>query len=735
MPLNINLPVDRVTTDVGHTDGHNTTNQAVNQIAVAVEESDSTHPPLSLPHVVINTASGVDPADTDTYLDATITISGEGAAPYSGATQVRGRGNYTWTLAKKPWRIKLATAASLLGMPAERDWVLLANHTDASKIRTAVAFEIGNRASGLDWTPRMRFVELTMNGTYRGLYQLGEHVEVGPNKINVTPATGTTGLELTGAYQMEIDVRYTDDGAPGFTTTQGVKIAYDNPDGTDATQAAYIADWVQEFEDALYDNTNWLDPALGYAKYIDRDSFIDWYIIEELCSNQDSGFGSSCKLYKTRDTAETPGKLYMGPLWDFDISLGNVVNEAHPATGYYTRTGAKWIDRMYSDPDWFAALIARWETLRSAIRTGDLIPAVIDRLTDRLHFATGRDQRRWVYTTDTADAADDMKEWLLTRIAWLNTKWVIDTEDPSVPTNLSATPGSSQVTLSWTASTDNVAVEYYRVFRDGAEVGTPAGTTYNATGLTNGVEYDFAVSAVDAAGNESAQTAPVTATPEASGPESVAGLVQWFKADAITGLSDGAAVASWPDSSGSGRHATQATSANQPIYKTSIVNGKPVVRFADSSDMLDVATAGTYTGTTMFAVVRSMATGDHSIRRHATNGGIEWRVTSGKIGLDKRGQANIVNGAIALSTTNFNVVALVNNETANEHRHYVNGTADNFLVGGENVGSDGAFTIGPPGATGNHDIAELIIYNTALSTGDRNLVTAYLGAKYGITVS
>ena len=77
---------------------------------------------------------GSDPTDTVTYLDATITING--AQPYSGTTQIRRRGNSTWTLAKKPWRVKLAATAGLLGMPTEQDWALLANTTTRPRSAT-----------------------------------------------------------------------------------------------------------------------------------------------------------------------------------------------------------------------------------------------------------------------------------------------------------------------------------------------------------------------------------------------------------------------------------------------------------------------------------------------------------------------------------------------------------------------------------------------------------------------
>lgn len=218
-------------------------------------------------------------------------------------------------------------------------------------------------------------------------------------------------------------------------------------------------------------------------------------------------------------------------------------------------------------------------------------------------------------------------------------------------------------------------------------------------------------------------------------PTDLTGLVSWFKADSLA-LADGAAVATWTDNSGGARDATQATSGNRPIYKTSIVNSKPVVRFPDTTDELAVVTAGVYLGTTMFAVARPPSTsGDYALRRHFENGGIEWRVTGGVLGLDKRGQANIINGTTTLSTANFSVLSLFADSTTDLYQLYVNGTLDGSSLAGEGVGADGAYTIGNTNTDGNFDIAELVIYNRVLDSTERAQIHTYLSDRYAVTVS
>jgi hypothetical protein len=384
---------------------------------------------LALPRVLLTTNGGAAITTTTTYVPGTFEIDGAGAVANRPA-DIRGRGNSTWQAPKKPYRLKLGTATSLFGMPSSRDWVLLANYYDPSGIRTAVAFDIGRRCAGLGWTPRMRHVELWLNGVYKGLYQLGEHVKIAGTRINIDSmsAANTTGLPLTGGYTLEIDQRMEEQSTPGFRTDHdNIPVTLDDPDGAVTAQFDYIQGFVQDFEDALY-SADWLDPDLGYARFIDRNSWIDWYLVNELCRNVDSVYYSSCKLYKTRDTAQAPGRLYFGPLWDFDNSINNGFrfNTDSFDTGWYTRLpgtletqpGAIWHARMFTDPAFHAAMVTRWAALRDSLLTGpDPIADVIDRYANTVLPPLRRDSGLWTYTRDVAA---ELKTWLAARIAWID---------------------------------------------------------------------------------------------------------------------------------------------------------------------------------------------------------------------------------------------------------------------------------------------------------------------------
>jgi hypothetical protein len=300
-----------------------------------------------LPVVWITTQGGAPITDTETYVPGSLAISSDLSGAnvlYSGTMQIKGRGHSTWWMPKKPYRIKLDAAASLLGMPSEKDWNLLANYCDKTLLRNAVAFELSRRL-GMPWTPRWAFVEVFLNGRYDGTYQLTEKIEAGPDRVNITrmKAADTSGDALTGGYLMEIDERL--DGAVWFYTPRAVPIVIQDPDPAVAEQADYIRTYVGQAEDALYSSA-FTDPDLGWPAYFDAGTFIDWFIVNETTASVDAIFFSSCWLYKHR----MDPLLRMGPVWDFDISMGNVnYSTAVNPAGWWVRLGP-WYSRFFQAP-------------------------------------------------------------------------------------------------------------------------------------------------------------------------------------------------------------------------------------------------------------------------------------------------------------------------------------------------------------------------------------------------
>lgn len=484
---------------------------------------------LNLPILTITTAGGVGITSKTTYVNATFELRNT-TQPFTQAGQIRGRGNSTWDQVKKPYKIKFGANVAPLGMVNRKEWVLLANFFDESSIRSAIAFEVGYRTS-LAWTPQYRYVDVVLNGVKIGIYQMVDQIEVKSNRINIDEMTSAdvSGLAVTGGYSMEIDVRMEENSEPGFRTRMNVPVTLDEPNGSVPAQVAYIRGFIQEFEDVLF-SSNFAHPTDGFRKYIDINSFIDWYWVNEFLANNDSGFGASVKMYKTRDTLQAPGKLCMGPLWDFDRSIDiGALYPDHPADAWWTRNGASWVVRMMEDPVFVTLLKQRWALLRDAVLAGNFLYDFIDTLANKIYPQLVRDKEIWnLGPVDPDSTPAYIKNWLQQRIAWIDSELVAssDTTPPTVPQNVTAgTISVYEITLGWDDSTDTGAwpgVTGYRIWMDGEIVGLTAIpysqtlTSFKVVGLSSGSSHDFEVQARDATGNWSAKSAVYTVATQPS---------------------------------------------------------------------------------------------------------------------------------------------------------------------------------------------------------------------------
>lgn len=327
---------------------------------------------VQLPVLRITTDNGAPIVSKEVYITGQMSLVSNvaGAPAVNGGLQIRGRGNSTWDLhPKKPYRLKLTDKQSLLGMPSSKDWVLLANYSDKTLLRNAAALDLGAKL-GFPWTPRSAFVEVYLNGRYDGVYQLMENIKVAKDRVNIDElAAADVGADkITGGYLLEVDFR--EDGYTMHTAIDDLPIVFQSPETPAPAQEAYIKGYINDFETVLHSST-FADPATGYAAYIDVDSFIRFYLVNEVFRNVDANMWSSCWMYKPRG-----GKLYMGPLWDFDLAAGNAnYADAFQNSGWHIRT-AKWFSRLFEDP----AFAARVKTAWNAIKTDEL-PAMFQQIT------------------------------------------------------------------------------------------------------------------------------------------------------------------------------------------------------------------------------------------------------------------------------------------------------------------------------------------------------------------
>lgn len=396
-----------------------------------VLENPSFSPTMSdLPTLQITTDGGLDVTSKDDYLTGSFILT-DSKAPlnnYSETMQVKGRGNSTWAMPKKPYTLKLDSKAGLLGMAPAKKWVLLANYADKTMLRNALASHI-SEMFGMRWTPDSRFVELYLNGAYRGTYQISEKVEIGKSRLDITQIddTDNSGKSLTGGYLMEID-NYRGDEFNFDTLHYGLPIGSGDPDPPTPAQQSYITSTVNAAEKAL-SGPNFTDSDSGWPAYFDQDSLVQWFIVEELMGNKDGNFWSSDYFYKQRNDP----RLYMGPIWDFDGSAGNTeVAVAADPQQPWIRTQAAWYVRLFQDPAFLAAVQSKWTAMRSQV--GEL-PSYIDSSATSLELAQSNNYKRWPNlgqrvppnpqaTGSYQGEVATLKDWMTKRIAYMDANYL-----------------------------------------------------------------------------------------------------------------------------------------------------------------------------------------------------------------------------------------------------------------------------------------------------------------------
>lgn len=397
----------------------------------------------NLPSVYINTLNNQS-IYKNVYVDCTMTyIDGDSTAVYD-AMSIRGRGNSTWGLAKKPYRIKFDESTKFLGKgyAKSKSWVFLANHGDKSLIRNAVTFEMGDFLD-MPFNPAVRFVDFTLNGNFQGNYQITDQVKVDGHRVEVMeqddPLTETSNI--TGGYLFEVD-GFGGSEPVNFRTKKNIIISmkYPEDDVITTEQVNYIQSYVQEFETALF-SANFTDPETGYRAYVDSATLINWYIATELSANVD-GFYSTF-MYKEQDDP----KLYFGPLWDYDIAYnncnrtGDVTNRTMIDAGFGSNLSKIWVIQMIKD-NWFnKAVNDRWkEVIANGLE--DHLFHYIDSMANLLQRSQTLNYQKWsissrayneIYLYSTyQEYIDQLKQFITEHIVFLTTTFANRVKDEEV---------------------------------------------------------------------------------------------------------------------------------------------------------------------------------------------------------------------------------------------------------------------------------------------------------------
>jgi len=314
----------------------------------------------------------------------------------------------------------------------------------------------------MPWAPHSLFVELYLNGVYEGNYQLSEEIKVDNHRVNINELSDTdiSPAQVTGGYLMEIG--QSDDAVYAFHTPGGIPIVLIDPDFTPdpevSEQTSYIASYVDAAENSIF-ASNYTDPTLGWRAYFDEASAVNFYIVNDVMGNLDGGdFSNSDYLYKDQNNPF----LYMGPVWDFDVSSGNVnygaiVNPTVP----WMQTQAPWYAQLFTDPGFKADVVKQWNALQNNGVFADWLASIPVEAAS-LEQSQANNFSRWpmlgleVWPNAEASGSYDgevtyLVNWLNLRIAYLDSVFNNKTQ---TATTLSVPDGALNATTPVTLTAD-----------------------------------------------------------------------------------------------------------------------------------------------------------------------------------------------------------------------------------------------------------------------------------------
>ena len=347
------------------------------------------------------------------------------------AMTIRGRGNSTWKYDKKPYKIKLDKKADLLGMGANKHWVLLANAVDETLMKDRFTAWLGEQMD-FAFTPRCVPVDVVMNGEYLGSYNLAEHVRVGTNRLELDELEeGDTDPEtITGGYFLQFGDQSPVGYAGNFRTERGVLLTNHTPNFEPAddgyeneAQMTYIRSHIQKFEDALYGKNFKGKDGTSYRELMDMKSAADYWLIQQISMNGDAYCTGSTYFYKDRDKNGSIGKIYWGPLWDFDIAWGTVYPDSwmeEEAEGFVIE--GVWIPAMLYDPAFRMTVKQEWPRLRRNLLAASEDGGLLDKYYEEVMESQTADQEAWNQESEHTfrEHVDGLKKWIRLRTAWFD---------------------------------------------------------------------------------------------------------------------------------------------------------------------------------------------------------------------------------------------------------------------------------------------------------------------------
>lgn len=383
--------------------------------------------------VDITTEGGVSITSYTKWIDGTISIESENSNLILEKTpiKIKGRGNSTWETKKKPYSIKFSEDKAVLGFAPGKRFVLLANYFDRSLIRTDFTSAITHNVFNAEWNASFKPVDLYVNQKYAGTYDLGESVKIHENRVNITNLKHVE----KGGFILEID---TLNSEKFHFESEIYKLPFNvkEPDEVTEEQFEFIKSIINNCEKMLAGKK--FDKK--YRKYIDINSFIDWYIVNEFAKNSDAIFQRSVFMYYN----PADKKIHMGPNWDFDLAYGNLMDgEWENPEGWYIHGGSKnskekqniqacWINRLFESKNFKKKVKRRWkkcapgllQEINNIQKLADEIAPLIpynEKTLARLGKFSWNGPTGYSKRTTYQSEIDYFIDWCTRRYEWMNT--------------------------------------------------------------------------------------------------------------------------------------------------------------------------------------------------------------------------------------------------------------------------------------------------------------------------
>lgn len=393
----------------------------------------------TLPVLYINTDYGTPIVDKINYIDGEYYLDANGCEDYVSVgsadnplpLKIRGRGNASWNYPKKPYRLKLDSKASLLGMPKSKHWILMAACYDRlAHGREYLSCKISEKI-GMPYTTRSVPCEVVLNGDYIGMYFLTEQIRIDKDRVNITEQDDleTDSTKITGGWLLEID-NYNDNNQIRFVDPKKpnklMKVTYHSPEVLSDKQLYYLTDLISKVNESLNTDDK---TSREWEKYIDIDALARFYILLEAIDDQE-GFSGSCWFSKDRGDST---KLIWGPIWDSGSSLGsrtynmenqNFFYEDEPKFAYN-----HWIGEIAKFPRFQVAIKKWWKKYRDEVFP--TMQAEVDAFGQLTEAALACDYLRWgdASSTDLAYYRRRYIAALRNKRDFLISKWDVPSYD------------------------------------------------------------------------------------------------------------------------------------------------------------------------------------------------------------------------------------------------------------------------------------------------------------------